>query len=277
MQHIEEQRQALRIDGAVRTNVGRQHDENQDAVGFFPDLSLYAIADGVGGHAAGHVASTLSIEAVRTSVIETGNADLTPVAAPSGCYSVSGRQLLIAVQNANDRVAYASQNDPQLRGMAAALAAVLFERKRGLVAICNVGDARVYRIRGERVEQLTEDQTVVQQLLRAGRIDAEDVEHSPHRHMLTQAIGSHKTVQPGLRLEEAAPGDVFLLSSDGLHDVVAPDDIPAALQQAGSNLDQACARLIELAKERGARDDITVLLLSCAPEVNKADTPPDTC
>jgi serine/threonine protein phosphatase PrpC len=276
MHQSTEQRQALRINGAVRSDVGERRPENQDAVGFFPDLSLYAIADGVGGHAAGHVASKLSIEAILSSVIETGETDLTPVATPSGRYSVSGRRLTIAVESANDRVVDASQKDPRLQGMAAALAAVLFERRLGLVAICNVGDARVYRIRGNRVEQLTEDQTVVQQLVRSGRIDAGDVEDSPHRHMLTQAIGSHDTVRPAVRLEDAAPGDIFLLSSDGLHDVVDPDDISVTLEQAGSDLDQACARLIELAKHRGGRDDTTVLLLSCTPEANQTAAP-DTC
>jgi protein phosphatase len=256
--------EGVRVHGATQSSVGLRHAENEDAVGFFPDLSLYAVADGVGGHAAGRIASTLSIEAIHHSVLRTAEDDLTPVVTASGFSSVRGRRLLIALHDANGRVFDAAREDPQLRGMGAAVAAVLFDPQAGAVAICHVGDTRVYRIRGERIEQLTEDQTVVQQLVRDGRIRARDIPNSPFRHVLTQAVGIESVIEPMLRVESLEPGDVFILSSDGLHDVLDGTDILPVVQAAAGNLTQVCARLIALADERGRTDDTTVLVLACA-------------
>lgn len=255
---------SLRVRGAVRSDMGPGHTENQDAVGSFPDLGFYAIADGVGGHAGGQVASSLSIEALYQSLVATKGQDLTPVTVPTGRCSVSGRRLLIALHDANERVLETGRDDPALRGMGAAIAAVLFDPGYDLVAIGNVGDARVYRIRADRIEQLTEDQTVVQRLLQEGRIAEEDIPRSPHRHMLTQAVGLMSDIEPGLRLEQPVAGDVFVLSSDGLHDVVRADDILKAVRDAAGDVEQACARLVQLAAERGSNDDTSVFVLACA-------------
>lgn len=263
-------RETLRVRGAVRSDIGPGHSENQDAVGSFPDLGFYAVADGIGGHAGGQVASSLSIQALHRSLVETKEQDLTPVIVPTGRCSISGRRLLIALHDANERVFETGRSDPALQGMGAAIAAVLFDSTYDLVAIGNVGDARVYRIRGDDIEQLTEDQTVVQRLLQAGRIAAEDIPGSPHRHMLTQAVGMMSDIQPGLRLEQPAAGDVFVLSSDGLHDVVGADDILRTVREAAGDVEEACARLVQLAVARGSHDDTSVFVLACAADPSSA-------
>ncbi len=262
------------IRGAVRSDVGRKRRNNEDSFGFFPDLSLFVVADGMGGHAAGQVASALAVDALRHSLLETADDDLTPISDASGCYSVGGRRLTIAVDSANHSVLEASRKDPAMSGMGTTLAAVLFDRPCDSVAICHVGDSRVYRIRGEAIEQLTHDHTVVQRLVDDGRLRAEDAAMSQHRHVLTQAVGSTDILHPDLRLERPEPGDVFVLCSDGVHDLVAPEDILGIVRGHAQDLDRACAEVIDLANDRGGNDNSTVLMVACEEAAHSHENDP---
>ena len=263
------------IAGAARSDVGRVRSENQDAFGFFPDLGLYVVADGLGGHLAGGVASTLAVEEMRRALVATDDDDLTPVTDADGKSSLAGRRLVIAVQEANEQVRRASL-DPGREGMGSTVAAVLFDARYDVVAICHVGDSRVYRVRGEAIEQLTEDHTVVQQWVREGRLGPEEAQTSPHRHMITQAVGTQDLVYPALRLERPNAGDVFVLTSDGVHDLVAPAEIATTVRDAAGDAERACVRLIELANERGGRDNCTALVVRVAPddERSRGEGPP---
>lgn len=260
------------IRAAARTDVGKQRTANEDAVGVFPELSLFVVADGVGGHAAGEVASAMTIETIQRSLAESHDDDLTPVADASGHLSLGGRLLMIALFEANERILDASSGDPRLQGMGAAAVALQFDPKYNCVAICHVGDTRAYRVRDGAAEQLTEDHTVVQQLLKEGKITAEEIPSSPHRHMLTQALGTARIVHPALRLVEPAPGDVFVLCSDGIHDLVQADEIAEIVRQA-TDINAACAQLIDLANDRGGHDNSTVVLVACG-EGDAADDEP---
>jgi protein phosphatase len=252
------------VDGAAHSDVGRVRRENQDAFGLFPDLGFYVVADGLGGHLAGEVASRMAVDTLRDTLEALDDDDLTPVTDPQGNTSISGRRLVIAVEEANERVREASR-DPSRSGMGSTVAALLFDDSHGVVAVCHVGDSRVFLIRGAHVEQLTEDHTVVQQWVREGRMAAEDAGASPHRHMITQALGTQPVVRPGLRLERPEPGDVFVLTSDGVHDLVSATEISQVVQEANSDLERACVRLIELANERGGRDNSTAVVVRCSP------------
>ena len=251
------------IRGAVKSEVGKRRRNNEDAFGFFPELSLYIVADGMGGHAAGQVASALAVESIRRSMLETAEEDLTAATDNLGHHSVGGRRLVIALQNANECVLETSRGDPKMRGMGTTVAAVLFDAPCRAVAVCHAGDTRVYRVRGDAIEQLTEDHTVSAQLVREGQLRPEDVPSSKHRHVLTQAVGTNDVLHPELRLEEPCPGDVFVVCSDGVHDVVTAEEILACLAQVRQDLDAACERLIRLANERGGKDNSTVLIVSC--------------
>src|SRR5262249_7811537 len=125
------------------------------------------------------------------------------------------------------------------------------------------GDSRVYRMRGDAMEQLTEDHTVVQQWVREGRITPQDALTSRHRHMVTQAVGTQPIVHPTLRLEAPTAGDVFVLTSDGVRDQVPLEDIARAVREAGDDLEAACFAVIDLANARGGRDNSTVVLVHC--------------
>jgi protein phosphatase len=204
----------------------------------------------------------MAIEEIRRALTATEDEDLTPVVDPNGHSSVAGRRLVIAIQDANQQVLVASQQ-PSRSGMGSTVAVVLFDAVYDVAAIAHVGDSRVYRVRGDAIEQLTVDHTMVEQWVREGRIGRTEAETSPHRHMITQAIGTQDVVRPTLRLERPEPGDVFVLTSDGVHDVVRPESIVQAVREAPTDLAQACTRLIALANERGGRDNSTVVLVRC--------------
>jgi protein phosphatase len=253
-----------RTDAAAHSDVGRVRKENQDAYGVFPDLGFYVVADGLGGHRAGDVASRMAVDAVRDTLAGMDDDDLTPVTDPHGSTSIGGRRLVIAVEEANRCIRDASR-DPAHAGMGSTVAAVLFDQRYDVVAVCHVGDSRVFRVRNGVIEQLTEDHTVVQQWVREGRMAAADAQISPHRHMITQALGTQELVRPGLRLERPEPGDVFVLTSDGVHDLVQADEIGRVVREASGDLTRTCVRLVELANDRGGRDNSTAVAVRCDP------------
>src|SRR5262249_48004949 len=146
-----------------------------------------------------------------------------------------------------------SRQDPALEGMGTTVAAVLFDERDDVISICHVGDSRVYLVHEGRIEQLTEDHSFVQELFRKGKIGLEQMKVSPHRHILTQAVGISPVIQPRLCRIPPQPGDYFLLCSDGLHGAVEEQEILRILTEEGQDLDQRCETLIGLANERGGK------------------------
>ncbi|MGE4089349.1 MAG: PP2C family serine/threonine-protein phosphatase [Candidatus Binatia bacterium] len=252
----------MSICGALRTDTGKVRAKNEDASGFFPEAAFFIVADGMGGHMGGEVASTLTVETMHVALQETQGEDLTPITTQNGWCSVAGRRLFLALQRANHKVFEKSQQDPSLNGMGTTVAAVLFDRDESVASICHVGDSRVYRIRNHQIECLTEDHSLVQQLLREGKIRPQDVKTSPHRHILTQAVGVGPLVQPTVRLERPETGDIYLLCSDGIHGVIDDDMLLQLTLQNYPDLQKTCDALVNLANERGGRDNSTVILLS---------------
>ena len=246
---------------AAQTHPGKVRTANEDSYGSFPEIAFYVVADGMGGHAGGEIASALAVETMKASIVATHGEDLTPVLDFRGQATSGGSRLLMAVEQANTAVLTKSQEELQLAGMGTTIAAVLFDSQESQVNICHVGDSRVYRIRGQTIELLTEDHTLVQQLVRDGHIKSEDRETFPHRHILLQAVGNTPTVSPTIRAEKPEDGDIFLLCSDGVHDVVHESDMLAVIGQMPGQLQQACDKLLELANERGGPDNETILLV----------------
>ncbi len=252
----------MSICGAVKTDTGKVRTKNEDSSGFFPDAAFYIVADGMGGHVGGEFASALAVETMHGVLQETQGEDLTPLTTKNGWSSVAGRRLYLAIQQANHKVFERSQQDPTLSGMGTTVAAVLFDPQESVAGICHVGDSRVYRIRNDTIERLTEDHSLVQQLLREGKIGPTDVKTFPHRHVLTQAVGVSPLIQPSVRLERPQSGDIYLLCSDGIHGVIDDEDILRIIKETSSDFEKACDTLVNLANERGGRDNSTIIVLS---------------
>jgi PPM family protein phosphatase len=253
--------ETMPIRGAAKSEVGKVRLKNEDTFGFFPGTSFYVVADGMGGHAGGEIASQLAVETMHASLQETKDEDLTPILDAEGRSSLAGRRLLIAAERANGQVFDASRERPELSGMGTTIAAVLFEERGRQAGICHVGDSRVYRVRERQIAQLTEDHSLVQQLLRDGKITPQEAKNSPHKHVLVQALGIGPEVHPAVRVEATNPGDVFILCSDGVHGVVEAGEMLDLVTQTPGDLRTVCDSLLNLANTRGGPDNSTVIVL----------------
>ena len=230
-------------DSAGRTDPGRKRRRNEDT--FVLEPPLFAVADGMGGAQAGEVASRLAAAAFR----EFHEAD---ELAPDD-------RLRALVQEANRRIYDRARSDTGATGMGTTLTAALLED--GQVTIGHVGDSRAYRLRGGQLEQLTEDHSLVADLMRSGRLTPEEAETHPQRSVITRALGTDREVDVDTMTVEASPGDVFLLCSDGLTTMVADEDILDLLAGAGS-LEQAAKALVKAANKGGGEDNVTVVLFA---------------
>ncbi len=234
---------------AARSDVGLKRRANEDCYALAADLGLYLVADGMGGHTAGQVASELASEgAVRAlRTLEDATASL-------------AEKLRYAVAAANREIFSTSQEKPELTGMGTTLVALLVGGER--IALAHVGDSRAYLVRGGKIRQLTDDHSLVAELVRRREITEHAARGHPHRHVLTRALGVRRTVEPDLAELTPALGDTFVLCSDGLTGHVADPEIAEVVARE-EDLDAACERLISLANSRGGEDNITVLLTRC--------------
>jgi protein phosphatase len=247
----------MSITSAVQTDRGKVRLRNEDAFGLFPDLHVYIVADGMGGQAGGVVASTLAVETMQRVLRDT-HAHARP---PSPALRDPSQQLVSAVQQAHTQVLDLSHRQLELLGMGTTVAAVAFDPQAEAAIICHVGDTRVYRLRAEVLEQLTEDHTLGQHLVRAGLMSPQELTTSRYRHLLTQAVGMSSEIHPTVRIETPQVGDLFLICSDGVYREIANDEIRDTVMEASTDLQQACDTLVELANTRGGRDDSTIVAL----------------
>jgi protein phosphatase len=222
-------------------------EENQDRYGVLPEAGLFVVADGMGGAAAGETAARMAVELVAEPLVAAA-----PSAGDAGLAS-----LVAAIQHANHGIHAAAQRTPAWRGMGTTIAAVLAQGRRAVVA--HVGDSRVYRLRGRRLDLMTEDHSLFNAMVRAGRVDPDHPEKFPNAHVITRALGTEPAVEVDARLVPIAPGDTFLLCSDGLSGVVPHAEL-LAIVLGHEHLDDAAAGLLARACERGAPDNVTVVL-----------------
>jgi len=255
----------MAIHGAVRTQRGRDRRTNEDAFGLFPDLHLYVVADGIGGHAAGEIASALTADTMRRylEVVQTQEGQAGGLLMrEAGPWILGSQKLLSAVESANAHVFAAGHSRPELVGMGSTIAALYFDEFHECVTICHVGDTRVYRVQAGRLEQLTQDHSVGQQLVQAGKLDRYELANFPYRRVLTQAVGVCPLVRPEIRVEALKAEDIFLICSNGAYQEVGEEKILETVRTAGTDLRQICDQLVDAADECGGQDDETVLALS---------------
>lgn len=235
-----------RLRAGSATDVGLVRSTNQDQL--LVASPLFAVADGMGGHAAGEVASRVAVEALESAFEHLG--------------VVTAAGLGEAARAANRAVWEQAQTDPELRGMGTTLVAIALVNGEGEdeVAIVNVGDSRAYRLRDGQLEQLTVDHSLVQELVAEGRLGEDEVAYHPQRHVLTRALGVDPDVAVDVLETRPAEGDRYLLCSDGLIREVGDDQVASVLRRLDDPGD-AARELVQQAREHGGADNITVVIV----------------
>jgi PPM family protein phosphatase len=255
-----------RLAWAVATHPGLKRDSNEDAYAARPDLGLFLVADGMGGHAAGEVASKLTAETIEAFAHDTRSRDTNrtwpfPL---DPALSIDANRLKAAFRLANRQVAARMESAQELRGMATTASAVLMDTRPdgARAAIGHVGDSRVYLYRGGELRQLTDDHSWVGEQIRSGVMTDADARRHPWRNVVTRAIAGGTDPEVDVIELDMAPGDRLLLCSDGLSGVVSTEEMGRLTSRAG--LAAACAALIDAANAAGGPDNITALLIEIA-------------
>lgn len=248
----------LRIEVAGDTNVGRKRNHNEDNLAILSDLGLYIVADGMGGHASGEVASRMAVDTLREFFMAT--ADDPERTWPYKMDRTKGyeeNRLITGIKLANLRIYEAARRNPQQRGMGTTVVA-LFTVEEG-VYVGHVGDSRVYRIRDNTIEQLTEDHSLLNDYIKMKRLSPDEIASFPHKNVIVRALGMKETVNVDTRFEVPRAGDMILLCSDGLSGPVSDQEI-LSIVTSTSDLSVAVNRLIERANENGGPDNVTCVL-----------------
>ena len=240
------------LTAAARTDVGRRRSENEDSFALAPRLGLYLVADGMGGHTAGQFASRLATRGCVSKLRELAESRATLT-----------EKLRACVEAANREVYETAQAKPELTGMGTTLVVLL--AGAGRIAFAHVGDSRAYLIRAGTIRRLTDDHSLVAELVRRQEISEESARGHPHRHVLTRALGVRKSVEPDLAELTPQVGDAVVLCSDGLTTHVEDVEI-AAVATKERDVEAVCARLVDLANARGGEDNVTVALVRCDPD-----------
>jgi serine/threonine protein phosphatase PrpC len=231
---------------AAVSDCGRQRPSNEDAFGISAEHGVYVLCDGMGGAAAGEVASALAADVVVRLL--SGRADAAPLE----------DVVEEAIRAANEIIHSRAQRDPQLHGMGTTLVGLVTEGPR--VLVFNVGDSRCYRMRNSTLIQISQDHSLVEEQVRMGRITHAEALRSPLRNVITRALGTESSVEPDLFELEAEVGDLFLLCSDGLTGEL-PDPLIESMLAADLSLNELCTRLVDAANRAGGHDNITCLLV----------------
>jgi PPM family protein phosphatase len=248
--------QERKLTTALRSDKGRVREINEDAVAEAPELGLVVLADGMGGHNAGEVASALAVSTILESM-RAGwpyRAELPPDAgAPEGAL------LRRSVEVAHGAIREMADSQPQYEGMGTTVVACLF--CNGRIVAAHVGDSRLYRLRGNELKQVTRDHSLVEDLIAKGFYSREEARQNVRRNILTRALGSGESITVDILDEPVEVGDIYLLCSDGLTEMVTDDEIRLTLQKFSASLDRAAEELVALANEHGGKDNVTVALV----------------
>ncbi len=238
------------------TDVGQKRQVNEDSFLCDDELGLWVVADGMGGHAAGEVASREAVDTIHGMVkrdkpkLDLSNPDAEET------LRTGARLLEGAVQAATYLVYGMAELDANKAGMGTTISAMMSLGSHAVTA--QVGDSRIYRLRNSKAEQLTEDHTLINWQIKQGLITEEEAKLSRHRNVITRAVGIQESVQVDTLIVDLLPGDLFMLCSDGLHGYLHDEDIPGIIDLGG---DAAVTRFIQLANDRGGKDNITAILV----------------
>lgn len=241
------------------TDAGRMRPDNEDSIALHPEIGLAVLADGMGGHRAGEVASRLAVEQIVHFCLDA----LSKNAPKSGLSKTKDvgpetEALRGAIEAANLAIHDTARRQPECAGMGSTVVVALFHDRQ--LSIGHIGDSRLYRFRSGRLEQLTEDHSAVQELLKRGLIAPEDVHVTVSKNLLTRALGVDLRVLPDISEQPTKNSDIYLICSDGLTDVLPDAEIERLLADYGGNLEEAARQLVAAANEGGGPDNISVIL-----------------
>lgn len=247
------------------TDVGRIRSSNEDSWGVFPDLRFFIVADGMGGHAAGEVASRMAVETMRDFIRESMNSgEVTWPGDMDLGLPDPAKRLTAAGKLANEKIYLASQTDPALKGMGTTMVAVLIEP--GAAHLAHVGDSRAYLLRGESIVQLTEDHSLINDYINRGLLKSDEAGQHPLKHVITRALGSAPKVEVDLQTIPLKRGDSLLLCSDGLSNLLTEKEMLFKSREDPGDLASAGRALVDLANQKGGEDNITLVILQF-PEI----------
>jgi PPM family protein phosphatase len=244
---------------ASATDPGMVRSHNEDSVAADPVNGLAVLADGMGGYNAGEVASGMATTVIATEMAQV-LAKFPPHEQEEGEDKVVAERLLREqILKANTSIYQAAQSQPQYAGMGTTLVVCLFFDNRVMVA--HIGDSRLYRLRGEEFTQVTRDHSLLQEQIDSGLITLEQAKFAQHKNLVTRALGIDPAVEPEIHEHRAQSGDIYLLCSDGLCDMVSDEDIGMTVQALGANLNLAAQQLVQMANDNGGRDNVSVILV----------------
>jgi PPM family protein phosphatase len=252
----------VRFSGA--TDIGRRRAHNEDAVYLPSDSRLAIVADGMGGHASGEVASGLAMTTIVEHFRKT--ADMQPLTWPFKVdRDLRGdlNRMVVSIMLANVEIFERAQRDANCKGMGTTVVAIYFLDDTAIIG--HVGDSRVYRLRDGRLTQLTEDHSLIQDYIKMKRVTEEEAQAWPHKNVIVRALGMKDTVSVDILTEHPRIGDCYLLCSDGLSGMLSDEQMAHVVRQT-EDLDTAVERLIEGANEEGGIDNISVVLARIEPQ-----------
>ena len=241
-----------------QTDTGRVREHNEDTIATDPDVGLLVLADGMGGYNAGEVASGIAVKTI-TNLVREGLAreDLASIDRSTGL-SRPSIVLRDAITRANKIIYQTARSQAECEGMGTTVVAALFYDNR--VSIAHFGDSRLYRQRGSQIAQVTMDHSLLQELVDRGFYSPEEAQRAANKNYVTRALGVEPQVEVEVQEHPVDKGDIFILCSDGLSDMVEDEDIRLTISTFGANLDTVAKQLIQLANENGGRDNVSVVL-----------------
>ena len=241
-----------------QTDTGKVREHNEDTIAFDSDVGLLVLADGMGGYNAGEVASGIAVKTIMHLVREALERE--DLARPDPATGLSRPAIILrdAIARANKIIFQTARTQPQCEGMGTTIVAALFFDNR--VAVAHVGDSRLYRLRGSGFDQVTLDHSLLQELVDRGFYSPEEAQRAANKNYVTRALGVETAVEVEVQEHPAQRGDVYVLCSDGLSDMVEDDDIHLTINTFGANLETVAKQLIQLGNDNGGKDNISVVL-----------------
>jgi PPM family protein phosphatase len=250
----------MKISYQALTDVGRKRKGNEDSLFVNPEQNLFVVADGMGGHAAGEVASKVAVDSINEFVcLTSGDEEITWPFGLDENISYDGNRLKTSIRYANRKVLEATRERSEYEGMATTVAAILIDGDSANVG--HVGDSRVYLLRAATITQLTSDHSWVNEQLQSGIISAEQARSHPLRNVVTRALGGKPDLQVDMQVYKMLEGDVLLICSDGLTTMVPDEEIVQVVESAEGDIEKAARSLVAEANARGGEDNITVVLI----------------